>query len=141
MFAGKTFEPGPAFDETLMNASSLIWVIIFLALTVIIVLAGVAEGIERFCKFAMPALFVILVIMAIRSCTLDGAGEGLKFLFKPNLDAMRSPEGDLSLWGTYVDDEGKVAAYGFLNVLKLAGSQMFFSLSCFRMPDRLWFIS
>ena len=129
MFAGKTFEPGPAFDETLMNASSLIWVIIFLALTVIIVLAGVAEGIERFCKFAMPALFVILVIMAIRSCTLDGAGEGLKFLFRPNLDAMRSPEGDLSLWGTYVDDEGKVAAYGFLNVLKLAGSQMFFSLS------------
>ena len=129
MFAGKTFEPGPAFDETLMNASSLIWVIIFLALTVIIVLAGVAEGIERFCKFAMPALFVILVIMAIRSCTLDGAGEGLKFLFKPNLDAMRSPEGDFSLWGTYVDDEGKVAAYGFLNVLKLAGTQMFFSLS------------
>ena len=52
MFAGKTFEPGPAFDETLMNASSLIWVIIFLALTVIIVLAGVAEGIERFCKKA-----------------------------------------------------------------------------------------
>ena len=80
MFAGNQFEPGPLFDETLANASSVIWVLIFLALTVIIVLGGVSGGIEKFCKVAVPALFVMMVIIVIRSCTLAGAGEGLAFL-------------------------------------------------------------
>lgn len=106
MFAGKQFDPETAFGETLTSGSSVIWVLIFLALTVIIVLAGVADGIERFCKVAMPALFVILVIMVIRACTLPGAGEGLKFLFTPH--------------------ESEVS---FFEVIKLAGTQMFFSLS------------
>ncbi len=106
MFAGNYFEPESAFGETLTSTSSVLWVLLFLVLTVAIVLGGVAEGIERFCKFAMPALFVILVIMVVRSCTLPGAGEGLKFLFTPH--------------------ESEV---GFFEVLKLAGTQMFFSLS------------
>ncbi len=106
MFAGNKFDPDPAFGETLTSTSSVLWVLLFLALTVGIVLAGVAEGIERFCKVAMPALFVILVIMVIRSCTLDGAGEGLKFLFTPHK-----------------------AEVSFFEVVKLAGTQMFFSLS------------
>jgi NSS family neurotransmitter:Na+ symporter len=77
----------------------------------------------------MPALFVILVIMVIRSCTLPGSGEGLSFLFKPNFDAMRDPQGNLSLWGTFVNESNETVTYGFLNVIKLAGTQMFFSLS------------
>ena len=110
MFAGNKFEPGPAFGETLVNTSSVIWVLIFLALTVVIVLGGVSGGIEKFCKIAMPALFVMLVIIAIRSCTLKGAGEGVAFLFKPHFEGMNT-------------------ASGFFNTIKLAGSQMFFSLS------------
>ena len=110
MFAGNQFEPGPLIDETLANASSVIWVLIFLALTVIIVLGGVSGGIEKFCKVAMPALFVMLVIIVIRSCTLPGAGEGLAFLYKPHFEGMSD-------------------ATGIFNTLKLAGSQMFFSLS------------
>ncbi len=130
MFTGQTFEPGETFGATLLNKSTVIWVLIFLALTIVIVLGGVSGGIERFCKIAMPALFAILVIMVIRSCTLPNAGDGFAFLFKPNLDAMRDPNGNLSLYGTYVDSEsGKTVAYGFFNVLKLAGTQMFFSLS------------
>ena len=38
MFAGNKFDPGETFGATLSNASSVIWVLIFLALTVIIVL-------------------------------------------------------------------------------------------------------
>ncbi|MBR2673870.1 MAG: sodium-dependent transporter [Mogibacterium sp.] len=110
MFGGKQFEPGPTFDATLASGSSVIWVLIFLALTVVIVLGGVSGGIEKFCKFAMPALFVMLVIIVIRSCTLPGAGGGLSFLFKPKFEGMSSPS-------------------GFFETLKLAGSQMFFSLS------------
>jgi NSS family neurotransmitter:Na+ symporter len=32
----------------------------------------------------MPALFVMMVILSIRSLTLPGAGEGLRFLFQPD---------------------------------------------------------
>ena len=110
MFGGSQFDPGATFGETLVNASSVIWVLIFLALTIVIVLGGVSGGIEKFCKIAMPALFIMLVIIAIRSCTLKGAGAGLAFLFKPHFEGMSS-------------------ASGIFETLKLAGSQMFFSLS------------
>ena len=106
MFGGKQFDPGETFGATLANGSSVIWVLIFLALTVVIVLGGVSGGIEKFCKVAMPALFIMLVIIVIRSCTLPGAGGGLAFLFKPH----------------------RFEA-GFFETIKLAGSQMFFSLS------------
>ena len=106
MFGGKQFDPGETFGATLASGSSVIWVLIFLAITVVIVLGGVSGGIEKFCKVAMPALFVMLVIIVIRSCTLPGAGAGLAFLFKPH-----------------------AFEAGFFETIKLAGSQMFFSLS------------
>lgn len=40
---------------------------------------GLENGIEKACKILMPALFAILIILAIRSLTLDGAMEGLKW--------------------------------------------------------------
>lgn len=106
MFGGKEFVPDETFGATLANTSSVIWVLVFLVLTVLIVLGGVSGGIEKFCKVAMPALFVMLVIIVIRSCTLPGAGAGLAFLFKPH-----------------------AFEAGFFETIKLAGSQMFFSLS------------
>ena len=35
MFAGNQFDPGATFGETLVNTSSVVWVLIFLALTVV----------------------------------------------------------------------------------------------------------
>ena len=40
---------------------------------------GLENGIEKACKILMPALFAMLIILAIRSLTLDGAMEGLKW--------------------------------------------------------------
>lgn len=40
---------------------------------------GLEDGIERACKIMMPALFIMLIVLAIRSLTLDGAMEGLKW--------------------------------------------------------------
>lgn len=107
-----TVDPGAYFADNLLShgTAALPWMIGFIVLTVVIVLAGVSGGIEKFCKIAMPALFIMLVIIVIRSCTLPGAGAGLSFLFKP----------DFSIFST---------AGGIFNTLKLAGSQMFFSLS------------
>lgn len=57
---------------------------IFLAITAMIIVAGVKKGIERFGKIMMPVLFVIVVLIAIRSATLPGAADGFKYLFQPD---------------------------------------------------------
>ena len=107
-----TVDPSAYFEQNLLSngGSAFIWVFVFLALTVLIVLGGVSGGIEKFCKFAMPALFIMLVIIVIRSCTLPGAKAGLEFLFKPHFDGFKSLN-------------------AIFETFKLAGSQMFFSLS------------
>jgi NSS family neurotransmitter:Na+ symporter len=40
---------------------------------------GLEKGIEKACKIMMPTLFIMLIILAIRSLTLPGAIEGLKW--------------------------------------------------------------
>ena len=62
----------------------VIWQLIFMVLTALIVLAGVKNGIEKYTKMLMPILFLLILILCIRSVTLDGAKEGLAFLFKPD---------------------------------------------------------
>ncbi len=68
----------------------LLWQLVFMALTVWIVLAGVKRGIEKYSKILMPFLVGILVIMSIRSLTLPGAMGGLKFLFKPDFSEINA---------------------------------------------------
>ncbi len=53
----------------------------FLLLTAWVVRGGIAGGIERAARILMPIFFGILLILLGRSLTLDGAGEGLRFLF------------------------------------------------------------
>lgn len=54
---------------------------VFLLLTALVVRGGVSSGIERAAKILMPIFFVLLLFMAIRSVTLDGASAGLEFFF------------------------------------------------------------
>lgn len=56
----------------------------FLAITSIITALGVKKGIETFSKITMPILFILIVVMAIYSCTLPGSSEGIKYLFMPD---------------------------------------------------------
>jgi len=53
-----------------------------------IIAAGVSRGIERVTRRLLPILFVLLVVVCIRSLTLPGAGEGLRFLFQPDWSAI-----------------------------------------------------
>jgi len=62
----------------------IIWFLIFLAMNTLIVAKGIAGGIEKAGKVLMPTLFVLLILIAMRSMTLPGAGAGLEFLFKPD---------------------------------------------------------
>ena len=62
----------------------LIFHTIFLLMTAVVVILGVEKGIESFAKVMMPVLFVIIILLAIRSMTLEGAGAGISYLFKPD---------------------------------------------------------
>ena len=86
----------------------------FMVICFFIVAGGVDSGIEKFNKIGMPALFVMLVIIIIRSLTLPNAGEGLKFMFIPGY----------AVKGHFIE-----SAPNFVSVLATAGGQMFFSLS------------
>ena len=93
---------------------SIIYGLIFVAITMVIVMGGIGGGIEKVCSIGMPCLFVALLICIIRALTLPGAVDGLKYMFVPG-------------WAVA---NGVIAeAPSFFNVLSTAGGQMFFSLS------------
>ncbi|MCF6359190.1 MAG: sodium-dependent transporter [Cyclobacteriaceae bacterium] len=78
---------------------------VFMVLTVLIVLGGISGGIEKASKILMPMLFVLLLLVALRSMTLPGAMAGIEFYLIP--------------------DWSKVTPNTFLTAL----SQAFFSMS------------
>ena len=53
-----------------------------MVITIAICFKGVS-GIEKASKFMMPALFILLIIIMIRSVTLEGSSVGLRFIFEP----------------------------------------------------------
>ena len=59
--------------------------IVFALITLLIIYAGVQNGVERVSKFMMPILVVLSVIIVIYSVTRPGAMEGVKYFLVPNL--------------------------------------------------------
>lgn len=59
--------------------------ILFILLNVIVISRGVVSGIEKMSKFMMPALFILFIVLIIRSLTLPGAMEGVAFSYDPIL--------------------------------------------------------
>ena len=96
------------------SGEAIIFGLIFVVITMLIVLGGIGGGIEKVCSVGMPALFVMLLICIVRACTLDGAVNGLKYMFVP---------------GWAVANGVIEKAPSFFEVLSTAGGQMFFSLS------------
>ena len=83
------FKEGLDYEQTFRYSSEnafrpLIFTLIFLLFTAVVVIMGVNKGIEKYTKVMMPLLFVMVIMLAIRSLTLKGAGEGVKFLFRPD---------------------------------------------------------
>lgn len=85
-FDGKGANDFPAiFAKFVSNPwLSVSLMLAFMIVTHVIVIRGVKSGIEKFSKVMMPALFVILIILAICSVMLPGASQGLEFLLKPD---------------------------------------------------------
>ena len=114
-FGSNGLSGGDVFGAFLTNqGEGVIYGLIFVVLTMLIVMGGIGDGIEKFCGIGMPALFAMLLICIIRACTLPGAVNGLKYMFVP---------------GWAVANGIIEEAPNFLTVLSTAGGQMFFSLS------------
>lgn len=56
----------------------------------IVVHRGIVRGIEKVNRVIIPLLFFLLIVAAVRAVTLPGAGVGLTFLFRPDLDLLFS---------------------------------------------------
>lgn len=73
------------FNDFVSNPwKPLLYQYIFLLMTHLVVARGVEAGIERFSKIMMPLLLAIIVMLACSSMAMPGAGEGLRFLLKPD---------------------------------------------------------
>ena len=60
------------------------WMVLVVLLSFFICSFGLQKGVERITKAMMSCLFLILLILCIRSVTLPGASEGLRFYLIPD---------------------------------------------------------
>lgn len=106
----ETDSVGAVFTEMLGNPAEMG---IFMAITVIVGFAvlsfGVDKGLERANKFMMTGLLLLILILAVKSLTLEGAGAGVKFYLYP--------------------DFAKAREAGIGKVMTAAMNQAFFTLS------------
>lgn len=76
---------GDAAEQVFLDFANspepVIYQVLAMVVAGLVVLGGVVKGIERANKVLIPSLFVLLLLALVRSVTLPGAGEGLKFLF------------------------------------------------------------
>ncbi len=103
-----------------------LWFSIFLLATAGIVLGGVRKGIEKSTKVLMPLLFILLILMCIKSLTLPGAVRGVEFLFRPDFSKITGTTvlmalgqaffslsigmGTLITYGSYIPADNKLAS-------------------------------
>ncbi len=88
-FTGLLTETPEAIEDTFVgfitgSFQPVIWMLVFLVLNIVIVAKGIKGGIEKAAKVLMPTLFILLIFIAIRSLTLEGAGAGIEFIFRPD---------------------------------------------------------
>lgn len=77
------------FGQTISSPmQSIGYQALFMLMTIWVVQKGISEGIEKANRYLMPALFIMFIILAIRSLTLPNAMAGVTFLLKPDFNAV-----------------------------------------------------
>ena len=99
-----------AFGQMLQSPAEMT---LFMALVVVLGFAvvsfGLQKGLERISKLMMTALLLLILMLAVNSCLLPGAGEGLSFYLLPSLS--------------------RAMEQGLFSVITAAMNQAFFTLS------------
>ena len=99
-----------AYASMLSDPAEMIsWMLVVVLIGFVICLGGLQKGVERISKWMMVALLALILVLAVRSLTLPGGGEGLAFYLMPNLENLKK--------------------VGLVNCLAGAMEQSFFTLS------------
>ena len=84
-----TTAPDVVFANLLANPVEQVgWMLVTVVLGFLVCSLGLQKGVERITKVMMSCLFLIMIVLCIRSVTLDGAVEGLKFYLVPDFGKM-----------------------------------------------------
>ena len=70
--------------------SPIIMHLVFLGACAFIVANGIKAGIEKFSKYTIPVLFVLIVLLIFYSVSLPGASQGVKYLLKPDFSQINA---------------------------------------------------
>ena len=122
-------ELGDVFGQTITNTPLIVGIValvIFLCFGVCSL--GLVKGVEKITKVMMVALLALMVTLAIYSCTLEGAPEGLSFYLIPSLENIREAGlptvisaamgqafftlsigiGSIAIFGSYIDRDRRL---------------------------------
>lgn len=124
-FSGKEQAQVDAMFQEMLESPMILTtvMVIVVAAGMLICSLGLQKGVERITKVMMLLLLLIIVVLALRSMTLPGGAEGLKFYLLPDVQRMRDvgiPEtitaamnqafftlslglGSMAIFGSYVD--------------------------------------
>ncbi|AAG19816.1 MULTISPECIES: sodium-dependent transporter [Halobacterium] len=123
--------PGQYFATVSYGLDAVGFHLLFLAITGLIVVRGIKRGIENATKLMMPAVVVLLIVLAAWASTLDGAGAGLAFYLSPDVELLEADllgilpaaagqalftlslgSGTMITYASYLDEERSLAADG-----------------------------
>ena len=110
---------------------NVVFMLLFMGLTVSIISAGVREGIERWSSRLMPLLLATLLALVFYVLTLDGAAEGVRIYLQPDFGSALSPQliinalgsaffslslgvGTMLIYGSYISDDENLPVAGGL---------------------------
>ena len=111
---------------------------LFLSLTVLVISAGVEQGIEKWSQRLMPSLFVLLAALIVYVLLQDGAMQGLKHYLVPDFSQMADPQlivralgqaffslslgvGTMLIYGSYIRSDENLPVVGALVTLTDTG--------------------
>ncbi|WOJ95759.1 sodium-dependent transporter [Congregibacter brevis] len=110
---------------------NVVFMALFMGLTISIISAGVRDGIERWSSRLMPLLLLTLFALVAYVLTLDGASEGLRVYLMPDFESALSPQliikalgsaffslslgvGTMLIYGSYISDKENLPVAGGL---------------------------
>lgn len=109
---------GNVFGGMLANPYELtFWMAVVILFGALVCWAGLQSGVESITKAMMCGLLLLMLILAVRSTTLEGADKGLEFYLKPDLTKL------------FTDKSGNISYKQLGTTLYAALGQAFFTLS------------
>ena len=121
---------GLGFVTMITNPTvNVVFLGIVLLISCIVLSFNLQGGLERVTKYIMGALFLLMIVLAVNSCTLEGAAEGLKFYLLPDFSKISGSTivgamnqafftlsvgiGGMAIFGSYLEKERSLMGEAF----------------------------